>query len=290
MGPGYLAVLVLLLAIAAAIGAAHADQALFHALQAYSHVVPALVFVAFWQSTTFAGDGLAVAALCAILVLVRPPAVWAVLVGLIPATILLRAGKSLLGVDRPAYVLVHDHITVLGPLLEHGSFPSGHAMAAGLLAGVVVLAAPGGEAATRRRIALRVVVCALALLVAWSRIAVGAHWPTDIAAGLAIGWLCAWIGWTIASEAAWAHTSQARAVAAAVIIVCAALLFAHPLGLPAATPFRYTLAVVALVLALVALVRSTHAWRSARATAPQPRDLLPGPGGIERPRPGSRPG
>jgi membrane-associated phospholipid phosphatase len=282
-------VLVVLLGTAASIGAAHADVAIFHALQAWSHWVPDAVFVAFWQSATFAGDGLAVAALCAILVLVRPPAVWALLVGVIPATLLLRAGKVLLGVDRPALVLTHDHITVLGPLLQHGSFPSGHAMAAGLLAGVVVLAAPQGAAARHRRIALRIVVCALALLVAWSRVAVGAHWPTDIATGLAIGWLCAWIGWTLAGEAAWSHTSSLRMTAAVIIAVCGGLLFAHPVGLPAATPFRYTLAGVTIVLALAALRQALRARRATRPQDAAQRDLLPGPGGIERSSPGSRP-
>lgn len=283
MGPGYLAVLVVLLGTAASIGAMHADVALFAAIQAYSHVVPDALFAAFWQSATFAGDGLAAVALCGILVLVRPMAVWAAVVGLAPATLLLRAGKVLLAVERPALVLAPEHITVLGPVLHHGSFPSGHSMAAGLLAGVVVLAAPPGRPARARRVALRIVVCTLALLVALSRVVVGAHWPTDVAAGLAIGWLCAWIGWTLVAQARWPRAPQSRAVAAVIVIVCAGLLFAHPMGLPAATPFRYTLAAAAIVLSLVALAHARRDWRGL-----QRPDLLPGPGGTDRPSPGAR--
>jgi membrane-associated phospholipid phosphatase len=286
MGPGYLAVLVILLGTAASIGAMHADAAVFRAIQVYSHVVPDALFAAFWQSATFAGDGLAAVALCAILVLVRPPAVWAALVGLAPATLLLRAGKILLAVERPALVLAQEHITVLGPVLHHGSFPSGHSMAAGLLAGVVVLAAPPGREARGRRAALRVVVCALAVLVALSRVAVGAHWPTDVAAGLSIGWLCAWIGWTVVAHAQWPRAPQLRALAAVIVIVCAGLLFGMPMGLPAATPFRYTLALVAIVLALVALARAARDWRQ----PVQRPDLPAGFDGTERPRPGSRSG
>jgi membrane-associated phospholipid phosphatase len=287
MGPGYLVVLVVLLGTAASIGAMHADVAVFHAIQAASHVVPDAAFAAFWQSVTFAGDGLAAVALCGILVLVRPPAVWAALVGLAPATILLRTGKVLLDVQRPALTLVQEHITILGPVLHHGSFPSGHSMAAGLLAGVVVLAAPPGREARWRRALLRIVVCALAMLVALSRVAVGAHWPTDIATGLAIGWLGAWIGWTAVHDVAWARRPELRMLAAVIVIVCAVLLFGHPMGLPAATPFRYTLAIVAIVLALAALVDARQQWRAAVSQRP---DLLPGPGGTDRPRPGSRSG
>jgi hypothetical protein len=123
---------------------------------------------------------------------------------------------------------------------------------------------------------------------------VGAHWPTDIAAGLAIGWLGAWMGWMAVGDAAWTQSARMQAIAAALIAVCAGLLFGHPVGLPAATPFRYTLAAVALLLALMALHRALRRWRAERA-APgahtrRQRDLLPGPGGTERPRPGSRPG
>jgi undecaprenyl-diphosphatase len=34
-----------------------------------------------------------------------------------------------------------------------------------------------------------------ALLVAWSRIYVGAHYPLDVAGGAVVGIACGWLGW-----------------------------------------------------------------------------------------------
>ena len=255
MPPGYAAVLVLLLATAATIALTGTNVVLFQALQRYSRVVPDPLFVPFWQSATYAGDGLAAVALSVLLLWHRPQAVWAALVGVIPGTMLLNGLKALLAVDRPALVLMNQGVTVLGPALHHGSFPSGHSVAAGLLAGTIVLAF--------RNPWVRVTAGALALVVGLSRAAVGVHWPTDIATGLAIGWLSAWIGWCIAAQAPWSARPVMRIVAAVVIAVCGLLLFRHPMGLPEAAPFRYALAVLAIVLALAGMARGVAEWRAA---------------------------
>src|SRR5205085_1452668 len=143
-------------------------------------------------------------------------AAWAGLVAAVPGTLVLNSLKAWIAVDRPALVLMHDGVTVLGPALHHGSFPSGHSVAAGILAGIVFLAYP--------HTALRVAGMLAALLVALSRAAVGVHWPIDIAVGLALGWLCAWIGWQLAGEARWPCTPQARVLVSAIIGGCAIAL------------------------------------------------------------------
>ncbi len=65
------------------------------------------------------------------------------------------------------------------------SFPSGHSMLAFFALGYLALA--------RRRHAAWAL--ALAAGVAWSRVAVGAHFPSDCLAGGAIGMACAGLGW-----------------------------------------------------------------------------------------------
>ena len=190
MTRAYAAWLALMLAAALAVAITGANVAVFRAIQSGSHVVPAPVFEAFWESATYAGDGLAVFALATLLLWQRPDAAWAGLIAAIPGTLLLHALKALIAVDRPAYVLMNDGVTVLGPVLHHGSFPSGHSVAAGILAGIVFLA--------YRHPLVRALGILAALIVALSRAAVGVHWPLDIAVGLSIGWLSAWLGWQFA--------------------------------------------------------------------------------------------
>lgn len=85
--------------------------------------------------------------------------------------------KWLVGRARPAEALQLFE-------LEAGdigrSFPSGHAAAAFALAGVLSWRWPKGRWVWR----------SLAFLVALSRVALGLHWPSDVAAGALVGWVC----------------------------------------------------------------------------------------------------
>jgi len=272
MSRAYAIVLAVPIVAALAILASGANVPVFRALQGASRVVPQALFAPFWQSATYAGDGLAVFALATALLLQRPYAAWAGIVAAVPGALLLNGLKALIPYDRPALVLMNDGVTVLGPALHHGSFPSGHSVAAGILGGIVFLA--------YRHWAVRALGIAIALLIGMSRAAVGVHWPLDIAVGLALGWLSAWIGWQVAADAPWARTPQARIAGALILGACAVGLWFHPMQLPAATPFRIALAVTGLLLAVLALRIGVREWRTARhAPAPWPagRPRSPGP-------------
>jgi len=256
MSRAYAAWLAVMIAAAVIVAATGANVVVFRAIQSGSHAVPAPLFDAFWQSATYAGDGLAVFALATLLLWHRPDAAWAGMLAALPGSLILNGLKALFPVDRPALVLLNDGVTVLGPALHHGSFPSGHSVAAGILAGIVFLAF--------RHPALRALGILAALLVALSRAAVGVHWPLDIAAGLSIGWLCAWLGWQFAGDMPWARTPRARIVASLVLGGCAVGLLFHPMGLPGATTFRVALAAIGTALALATLVRSLRDARVSR--------------------------
>ena len=66
---------------------------------------------------------------------------------------------------------------------DFASFPSGHSTTAGALIVAGALIFPR----------LRIAFIALGLAIAFSRIIVGAHYPSDIAAGLALGGTVAWL-------------------------------------------------------------------------------------------------
>lgn len=71
----------------------------------------------------------------------------------------------------------------------HGlGYPSGHAFGAVLVFGAAFLAVPLTTAESAARWAVRIVCLGLMLLIPWSRMRLGVHWPTDIAGGFLFGW------------------------------------------------------------------------------------------------------
>lgn len=67
------------------------------------------------------------------------------------------------------------------------SFPSGHAMGAALGACILVLILLPLLRSTASRIALWVGAAAVTVFVAYSRVALGVHWTSDVIAGVALG-------------------------------------------------------------------------------------------------------
>jgi undecaprenyl-diphosphatase len=97
------------------------------------------------------------------------------------------------GFDRPRPDLVPH-----GSFVYSSSFPSGHAMTAGIV--YMTLAAVLIRVQTRRR--LRVYLASLAvvltIVIGTSRVYLGVHWPSDVIGGWAAGAAWAVLWWTIA--------------------------------------------------------------------------------------------
>jgi len=86
---------------------------------------------------------------------------------------------------EPRPYTAHHGLLVLASRSSDGSFPSDHAVMAGA-------AAAGLWLASR---ALGAIAAAAAVLMAFSRVYIAAHYPWDVVAGLAFGGLVAVVGW-----------------------------------------------------------------------------------------------
>ena len=203
---------------------------------------------ALWAHVTILGDGLVCAALLLPWVRRRPERIWAGLLGAVIMVVLLHSTKALLNAPRPLGVLPVELVEVIGPGHRRGAFPSGHTATVFLYAGVWALS-------THRR-AVWLLLPAGAALVGISRMAVGVHWPSDVLAGMALGWASAWLGLGWAGRSPWGVRPTGRRILAGVLLVAAfVLLFIDHTGYPGTLLFQRVLAATCLTWGAVALAR-----------------------------------
>ncbi len=200
------------LALALAVFALGANEPLFRWVNGLSRFTGD----AAWAWATLFGDALVAFVLVLPLVRRYPEAVWA----LMPANLLVTFGvhllKRLVDSPRPLRVLLPASFHVIGPALKAHSFPSGHTATAFVFAGVFVL--------TLRNTPVRLLLLGAAALVGVSRIVVGVHWPLDVLAGAALGWLSAVGGLWIARCTPRASSRQAQLLWGALLAVAALVL------------------------------------------------------------------
>jgi membrane-associated phospholipid phosphatase len=273
-----------LLAIAAGLGLhsnASANEWLFHAVNGLGPFAPAL-----WSGLSVAGLALSAWIYLTAFADATPERVaqllWVVVVGGLTASFIKHHVPS----PRPFLALGADHLSVIGTPLSAGSMPSGHsAMAFAMLA---VLAAEkrrfdersavGGFLASGPGLAL---VALAALLIALSRLAVGAHWPADALVGGGLGLVFGSLAphaWPVGAMTRLLARPLGQRLMAAGLLASALCIAATPALLEAAgladrkwarqLETGYPLAApLQLVLALVALAGALRWWRASQRGA-----------------------
>jgi len=195
-----------------------------------------------WAHWTLFGDALVLLVLVLPFVGRRPALVWSMLITAVITGIAVSLIKNSVAAPRPPAVLAADVIHVIGRAYQSRSFPSGHTAAAFAYAGVLSL--------HFRRGWLMVLSLGLALGVGISRMAVGVHWPLDVAAGAGVGWLCAVGGSYVARRWPWGESRVGQRVIAVLLLLAAfGLLLLFKVDPPATLFLPKGVAVMALIMA-----------------------------------------
>ncbi len=160
------------------------EPAMFLAINAFCAPVAAPV----WTGLSLLGNAWGIFGVTAPLLVLAPRLLWAWLCAAPFAIVFARAGKALLFSPRPAAVVDNAHMRIVGETLHNVSMPSGHTLTAFTVASAIYFAlSPEGR---RRHLWLFVLAAGTGL----SRIAVGAHWPGDVAVGLCLGLFAGMLG------------------------------------------------------------------------------------------------
>lgn len=242
---GMAAVALVLMALGAWLRLDGHDSAVFRALNGPLGAAAPLA----WSLGSVAGLGLGAVILGLALCAGRSPrtlrAVAALAWSLPVGGALTHGLKALFDTPRPAGVLAPDQIVVVGqPLLFH-SMPSGHSITAGVCLALALLAAPP--------IGLRLAVAAFAVWVWLSRIAAGAHWPSDVLVGAGIGLLAGWISWSLAGRggfAAWLGGRRGQTVLGGVQLATGVAMVFTTTGYPLALPLQWALGALGVAAGL----------------------------------------
>lgn len=149
-----------------------------------------------WEVLTWSALGIVAFFLITALSSDQPRRVAALLMAVVVGGLWVHAVKRLVLADRPLVFYGPDHPTfhVVGDLLRAHAMPSGHSVSAMAMAGLMSLGLNMQVPAWRRWLWVATWTL-LGLSQATSRIVVGAHWPSDVLVGGAIGLVVAPLVW-----------------------------------------------------------------------------------------------
>lgn len=206
----------------------------------------------FWTGLSLLGNGWGLLAVTAPLLVLAPRLMVAWLCAAPFAVLFARTGKFFIESPRPAAVVDNAQMRVVGELLHNVSMPSGHTLTAFAVASGIYFAL---TVAQRRRHWWLLVLAAGTGL---SRIAVGAHWPGDVAVGASLGLLSGLLGhqvWIRLPEKQFAPSAWGLRIAAVLVALSVYHLLTEELDFAENHPAQMVLAVVAVLSLLAYLGR-----------------------------------
>ncbi|MEP6608437.1 MAG: phosphatase PAP2 family protein, partial [Burkholderiaceae bacterium] len=191
-----------------------------------------------WSAITIIGTAAGIIALLSPIWRRHPGLGPAIVLSAVICTLIVQLFKRLTELSRPLAVLGSDAVHVIGIPLYGRAFPSGHSAAAFAAAAVLIASGVAGRRSS-------VLLLIGATLIALSRIVTGAHWPSDVFGGAAVGWLCGLAGYWIASRLPHAVHRGLEWFAGIVAFACGLVLVFGDADYPLAIGFQLALGTLA---------------------------------------------
>ena len=151
----------------------------------------ALLPVALWANVTLLGDGVFAIALLSVFAIKFPYFATICLYCGMGMGLVVQLIKRIVEQQRPLNVLEGESINLIGEPLSYHSFPSGHSATVFFLAVAILYYF------NIKTLWLIMLIIIITTIGAFSRIAVGVHFPADVLSGALIGWFSALISITL---------------------------------------------------------------------------------------------
>lgn len=212
-----------------------------------------------WTGLSLLGNGWGLLGVTAPLLVLAPRLMWAWLCAAPFAIVFARTGKFFLESPRPAAAVDNAQMRIVGEVLHNVSMPSGHTLTAFAVASGIYFAIPRAQ---RWRYGWLWLV---ALGTGLSRIAVGAHWPGDVAVGASLGVLSGLLGQLLlarTTQAQYHITHWSLRLVAALVALAVYNLLTEEMDFAENLPLQFVVAGVALVSLLAFAMRNAKVLRA----------------------------
>ncbi len=212
-----------------------------------------------WTGLSLLGNGWGILAVTAPLLLYAPRLMWAWVCAAPFATLFARLGKGYLVSPRPAAEIDNAQMRIVGEVLHSVSMPSGHTTTAFAVAGSIFFALTPAQRKRHGWLWL------LAAGTGLSRIAVGAHWPGDVAVGISLGLLAGLLGnvlLALVPARCFAAQHWSLRLLALAVLGAVYFLLTEELDFAENLPLQRLLAGVALLSVLAFAMRSAKALKA----------------------------
>jgi membrane-associated phospholipid phosphatase len=153
---------------------------------------------------SYLGDALILFPFIFIFLFIKPKLWEAIIISSLFTLITSAILKLIFAVPRPAAMINMETFTIMGrPNILHTSLPSGHSMTAFMVISVLLYAFMPKRMSSK--IIWATLLIAIGLIIGFSRVAVGAHYPLDVVVGCILGYIMAIFGIKITTRLNWLY-------------------------------------------------------------------------------------